>query len=135
MDTICCPFLKGDVKEDPRKEFLYWSDDGDLFAIRYNKWKISYIEQYHEGLDIWLRSYEKLRGPLIYDLYMDPFERAPFSLEYDKWNMEHIYFMYGATAYVAKWLSSFKEFPPRQKPASFNLDDIMKKMTEKPSGN
>jgi arylsulfatase A-like enzyme len=129
------PFLKGEVKESPRKEFLYWSDDGDLFALRYNRWKISWIEQYHEGLDIWLRSYEKLRGPLIYDLYADPFERGPFSLLYSEWNIQHIYFLYGATAYVAKWLSTFREYPPRQKPASFNLDDVMRKMTEKPGGN
>jgi arylsulfatase len=60
--------------ESPRKEFLYWSDDGDLFAIRVLDWKISFIEQYHEGLDIWIRDYEKMRGPLGYNLRSDPFE-------------------------------------------------------------
>lgn len=124
------PFFKGDLKEDPRKEFVYWSDDGDLFALRYGRWKISFIEQYNTGLDIWLNQYTKLRGPKIYDLYGDPFERGPFSFEYDRWDVEHSYLGYGALAYVAKWLSTFKEFPPRQKPASFNLDEIMRKMTE-----
>ncbi|HEX5171736.1 MAG TPA: arylsulfatase [Cyclobacteriaceae bacterium] len=129
------PFLKGDVKEDPRKEFVYWSDDGDLFAIRYNRWKISFIEQYHEGLDIWVRDYTKLRVPQVYDLYADPFERGPNSFEYPEWQVHHIYLTYGALAYVAKWLSTFREFPPRQKPASFNLDEVMRKMSEKQGSN
>lgn len=129
------PFLKGDVKEDPRKEFVYWSDDGDLFALRYNRWKISFIEQYHTGVDIWVRGYEKLRTPQIYDMYADPFERGRTSFDYNRWMVEHIYLTYGALAYVGKWMSTFKEFPPRQRPASFNLDEIMRKMTEKPSTN
>ena len=129
------PFLKGDVKEDPRKDFVYWSDDGDLFAIRYGRWKVSFIEQYHQGIEIWTKDYTKLRVPQVYDLYADPFERGPFSFEYDEWMLNHVYFTYGALAYVAKWLATFREFPPRQKPASFNLDEVMRKMSEKPGGN
>ncbi|HVY74804.1 MAG TPA: sulfatase-like hydrolase/transferase, partial [Puia sp.] len=129
------PFLKGDVKEDPRKEFVYWSDDGDLFALRYGRWKISFIEQYHTGIDIWAKDYTKLRAPSIYDLYADPFERASQSSWYPDWQAHHFYLTYGALAYVAKWLSTFREFPPRQKPASFNLDEVMRKMSEKPGGN
>lgn len=129
------PFLKGDVKEDPRKEFVYWSDDGDLFALRYGRWKLSFIEQYETGLSIWDKDYTRLRAPMIYDLFMDPFERGPQSSWYPDWKAKHIYFLYGATAYISKWLSTFREFPPRQKPASFNLDEVMRKMTEKPGGN
>ncbi len=129
------PFLKGDVKEDPRKEFLYWSDDGDLFALRYGRWKLSFYEQYNTGISIWQNEYTKLRLPFMYDLLADPFERGPQSSWYPDWQAKHAYLMYGATAYVAKWLSSFKEFPPRQKPASFNLDEVMRKMSEKPGAN
>jgi arylsulfatase len=129
------PFLKGDVKEDPRKEFVYWSDDGDLFAIRYNRWKISFIEQYHEGMEIWSKDYTKLRMPYVYDLLADPFERAPYSIEYADWHVHHVYLTYGALAYVANWLSSFRQFPPRQKPASFNLDEVMRKMSQTSKGN
>jgi arylsulfatase len=129
------PFWKGEVKENPRKEFVYWSDDGDLFALRYGRWNISFIEQYHEGLDIWVKDYTKLRGPQIYDLLADPFERGPSSFEYPQWEVNHFYLTYGALAYVSKWLGTFREFPPRQKPASFNLDEVMRKMSEKPSGN
>ena len=114
---------------------MYWSDDGDLFAIRYNRWKISFIEQYHQGFEIWTKDYTKLRVPLAYDMYGDPFERGPNSFEYTNWAARHIYLNYGALAYVGKWLSTFREFPPRQKPASFNLDEIMREMTKKPAAN
>jgi arylsulfatase len=129
------PFFKGEVKESPRKEFVYWSDDGDVFAIRFGRFKSVFIEQNHEGLDIWRKGFEKLRVPNVYDLLADPFERGDTSLKYDDWLIHHIYVNYGATALVAKWLQSFKEFPPRQKPASFNLDEVMRKMTERPGSN
>jgi arylsulfatase len=67
------PFFKGEVKESPRKEFLYWSDDGDLFALRYEDWKIVFIEQNHKGLDIWTQGFNKLRVPKIFNLRADPF--------------------------------------------------------------
>ena len=124
------PFFKGEVKESPRHEFIYWSDDGDVFAIRYNRWKMVFTEQNHEGLDIWRKGFEKLRVGKLFDLYADPFERGDESLMYDQWFLHHAYTMYGATALVAQWLQSFREFPPRQKPATFNLDEIMQKMTE-----
>jgi arylsulfatase A-like enzyme len=123
------PFFKGEVKESPRKEFLYWSDDGDLFAIRVLDWKISFIEQYHEGLNIWLKDYTRLRGAMIYNLRSDPFERGPNSFLYDNWLIHRTYLVVPAQAVVAKWLDSFKEFPIRQKPASFNLDEVMRKLT------
>jgi arylsulfatase len=67
------PFFKGEVKESPRKEFLYWSDDGDHFALRYEDWKIVFIEQNHKGLDIWTQGFNKLRVPKIFNLRADPF--------------------------------------------------------------
>lgn len=123
------PFFKEEVKESPRKEFLYWSDDGDIFGIRYGRWKIVFIEQNNEGLDIWRKGFEKLRIPDMYDLYADPFERGDKSMEYDLWVTHHAYLLYGAQALVGQWLATFKEFPPRQKPASFNLDEVMQKMS------
>jgi arylsulfatase A-like enzyme len=123
------PFFKGDVKDSPRKEFLYWSDDGDLFALRYDRWKIVFIEQNHEGLDIWMRNYETLRLPKIFDLRADPFERGDSSFLYDSWFVHRVFLDYGAQALVAQWLQSFKDYPIRQKPASFNLDEVMRKLT------
>ena len=125
------PFFKGEVKESPRKEFFYWSDDGDLFAIRVMDWKISFIEQYNEGLDIWLKDYTRLRGPLCYNLRSDPFERGPYSFLYSNWQAHHAFMFVPAQAIVAKFLESFKEYPMRAKPASFNLDEVMRKLSPK----
>jgi arylsulfatase A-like enzyme len=129
------PFFKGDVKESPRKEFLYWSDDGDLFAVRMNQWKIIFIEQYHTGLDVWRKGFERLRIPNLYNLRADPFERGPESAAYD-WGyfVPRGFVIVPAQAVVAKWLESFKEFPIRQKPASFNLDEVMRKLSEPQTG-
>jgi arylsulfatase len=129
------PYFKGEVKESPRKEFLYWSDDGDLFAVRVNQWKIAFIEQYHTGLDVWRKGFERLRIPNLYNLRADPFERGPESAAYD-WTYfaPRGFIIVPAQAVVAKWLESFKEFPIRQKPASFNLDEVMRKMSE-PQGS
>jgi arylsulfatase len=123
------PFFKGEVKDSPRQEFLYWSDDGDLFAIRIRDWKISFIEQYHQGLAIWDNDYTRLRAPNIYNLRADPFERGAYSSWYPDWKVHRAFLLVPAQAAVAKWLASFKEYPIRQKPASFNLDEVMSKLT------
>jgi arylsulfatase A-like enzyme len=123
------PFFKGEVKESPRQEFLYWSDDGDLFAIRVRDWKLSFIEQYHQGFDIWTKGFEHLRVPSVYNLRSDPFERGTFSAWYADWQIHRAFLVVPAQAIVAKWLATFKEYPIRQKPASFNLDEVMNKLT------
>jgi arylsulfatase len=123
------PFFKGEVKESPRKEFLYWSDDGELVALRINQWKLSFKEQEHTGLDVWKRDFTNLRAPNIYNLRTDPFERGPESFEYGKWMADRAFLIVPSQAVVAQWLGSFKEFPIRQKPASFNLDEVMQKLT------
>jgi arylsulfatase A-like enzyme len=121
------PFFKGEVKESPVKEFLYWSDDGDLFAIRLQNWKVVFIEQDHTGMDIWQKGFEKLRVPKLFNLRADPFERADTSIYYNDWLTHRVFVQVPVQAVVARWLESFKEFPIRQKPASFNLDDVMRK--------
>jgi len=128
------PFFTGQVKESPRKEFLYWSDDGDLMAIRLNNWKISFMEQHgHVGPEYpagpWQSEFTKLRAPTIYNLRADPFERATDSIEYGKWMAERMCLIVPAQAAVQQWLSSFKDYPMRQKPASFSLDEVMEKLT------
>jgi arylsulfatase len=125
------PFFKGEVKESPRKEFLYWSDDGDLLALRINQWKISFKEQEHTGLDVWQREFTNLRAPRIYNLRSDPFEQGTTSFEYGKWMAERMFLIVPSQAVVGQWLASFKEYPIRQKPASFNLDEVMQKLSPK----
>jgi arylsulfatase len=122
------PFFKGEVQQSPRKEFLYWSDDGDLFALRYSNWKIVFIEQNHTGIDVWMQGFNKLRLPKIFNLRADPFERGDSSFLYNDWLAHRAYIVFGAQGVVAEWLQSLKEFPIRQKPASFNLDEVMRKL-------
>lgn len=134
------PFLKGEVKESPRKEFIYWSDDGDLMAIRMGNWKAAFMEQHAEimpntPIGVWQGEFTKLRAPNMYNLRSDPFERSGDSIYKGDWQAKRAFLLVPAQAAVAQWLSSFKEFPPRQKPASFNLDEVMKKMTEAPASS
>jgi arylsulfatase len=125
------PLLSGQVKTSPRKDFLYWSDDGDLLAVRIQDWKISFIEQYHAGLAIWDYDFTRMRAPNIYNLRADPFERASYSSWYADWKSHHVFLLVPAQTVVAQWLASFKEYPIRAKPASFNLDEVMRKMSPK----
>lgn len=130
------PALKGEG-DWPREEFLYWTDDGSVAALRYNKWKFTFLKQNAEGIDVWRSPFEELRAPMLCDLRADPFERAEHeSIGYNKWWIEHMYVFAPAGAYVGKWLQSFKEFPPRQKPGSFNLERVMEAvMNQQGTGN
>jgi arylsulfatase A-like enzyme len=124
------PALKGEA-EWPRKEFIYWTDDGSVAAMRYNAWKVTFLKQDAEGLKVWLEPFTPLRAPMLTNLRMDPFERAEQenAMGYQRWYLEHMFAIAPAGAYVGQWLQSFKEFPPRQKPGSFNLDRVMEAVT------
>jgi arylsulfatase len=124
------PYFKGEVAQGPRKEFLYWTDDGDLAAMRYDKWKLTFLEQRAHGLDVWREPFVPLRAPYIFDLRADPFERAQYeAIDYGHWFADHIYLMVPAQGFIAQWLGTFREFPPRQKPASFSLNQVMQQLT------
>jgi arylsulfatase len=127
------PFLKGEVKQSPRDGFLYWSDDGDLLAIRVNNWKVVFKEQRAKGIDVWREPFADMRIPKLFNLRSDPFEQGEDStLFYDKWFTDHVFIQVPAQAIAAKWLESFKEFPIRQKPAAFNLDRVVEQFMPKP---
>jgi len=125
------PFLRGEVKENPRKGFLYWSDDGDLMALRVGNWKATFAEQRAKGLNVWREPFVSLRAPKLYNLRSDPFERGDDdgSMFYDKWMADRAFLLVPAQAIVADFLKTFQEFPPRQKPASFSIDGVMEKVT------
>jgi len=129
------PYFKGETTNSPDKEFLYWSDDGDLFAIRVLNWKIAFVENNSTGLGVWKQTFTRLRVPDIFNLRADPFERGDTSMQYDDWMMHRAFVVVPAQAIVAKWLDSFKEFPMRQKPSSFNLDEVMAKLQEAGKGS
>ncbi len=125
------PFLKGDEKKCPREGFLYWSDDGELLALRVHQWKAVFMEQRAHGLDVWREPFSQLRIPKIFNLRADPFEEGEDGFFYDKWMADRAFLLVPAQMIVAQWLESFKEFPPRQKPASFNVDHIVEHMMPK----
>jgi arylsulfatase len=128
------PFLKGEEKNSPREGFLYWSDDGDLLAVRVREWKIAFMEQHAElsatlPVSVWQGQFTKLRVPMLYNIKSDPFERGPESIFYARWQVEHVWVQVPVQVLVHKWIESFKEFPPRHKAASFTVSDVMEKIT------
>ena len=129
------PYFKGETKEGPRHEFLYWTDDGEPAALRYNRWKMLFLEQPAHGFSVWETPFVQLRVPKLFDLHADPFERAEYEgIDYSHWRLDRVYLIVPAATYVGQWLSSFKEFPPRQTPASFNLNQVMTQITNAGSG-
>lgn len=122
------PFFTGETKEAPRKGFLYWNDDGALVAIRIQDWKINFKIQEHKGAEVWAREFTNLRAPALCNLRSDPFERGDESMLYNKWGVDRVFIIVPAQALVAQWIQSFAEFPPRQKPATYNLDEVIQKM-------
>ena len=115
----------------PRKEFFYWTDDGELAGLRYQKWKLVFLEQREHGFGVWSNPFIPLRVPLIEDLHADPYERASYEAsDYAHWMIDRVYLLVPAQAYVGQFLMTFKDFPPRQKAASFSLDQVMQKLQE-----
>jgi arylsulfatase A-like enzyme len=125
------PMLTGETDKSPRKEIFYFSDDGDLTALRYDDWKLIFMEQkQYKTFRAWIEPFTPLRVPLIFNLRRDPYERSyRTSNTYYDWMIDRAYFLVPAQAYVGNFLATFREFPPRQKAASFSLDQVMEKMT------
>jgi arylsulfatase len=115
----------------PREDFIYWTDDGSVAALRHGDMKVTFLEQDAHGLRVWQDPFKVLRAPLLTNLRMDPFERAEYehAMGYQRWYIEHMWTIAPAGAYVGNWLQSFRDFPPRQKPGSFNLDRVMEAVT------
>jgi len=135
------PFLKGDVDKSPRQGFMYWSDDGDLLAVRVRQWKVAFMEQLAEAdpqtpLGVWQSAFTVRRAPAMYNLRSDPFENGPNTIYYGDFVAHRMFLMVPAQAIVGKILETFKEFPPRAKAASFTVSDAMEKIsTASPSQN
>jgi arylsulfatase len=130
------PHLMGKEPKSPRQGFIYFSDDGDLVAIRFQNWKCVFMEQRCEGtLRVWAEPFTPLRVPKLYNLRTDPFERADTtSNTYWDWVISKGYIIMAAQAIVQPFLETFKEFPPRQKAASFTIDQALRKMESATSG-
>jgi arylsulfatase len=117
-----------------RKEFFYFSDDGDLLAVRYENLKVHFMIQEATGIDVWRHPFTTLRAPIFFDLAVDPFERGQEGMNYNDWWYRRAFVAVPMQAIVGRTLASFKEFPPRQKPASFTIGDALEKLTAPTSG-
>ncbi len=109
-----------------RKEFFYFNDDGSLVGLRYNQWKLVFAEQRAHGFDVWQEPFVTLRLPKLFNLRSDPFETADHEgMDYERWRIEHVFLLVPAQQYVGQFLSTFAEFPPRQKGGSFGIDQVL----------
>ena len=124
------PYFKGEEKKGPRVEFFYFSDDGDLTALRYDHWKCVFMEQRVQGTcAIWSDPFIVLRVPKLFNLKTDPYERADItSNTYWDWMFDHVYLLLAAQKVVGEFLATFQKYPPRQKAASFTVDQVMDKL-------
>ena len=127
--------LADPVSDDPRREIFYWTDDGNLAGLRYDQYKAVFMEQQAHGLEVWMQPLVPLRAPKLFNLRSDPFERAEHEAGgYDKWFVEHMFAFVPAQSIVAKHLETYKEFPPRQRPGSFSVDQAMELLSN-PQGS
>ena len=124
------PYLTGEVEKSPRPGLVYFSDDGDVLALRFDNWKVVFMEQRAQGtLQIWAEPFVSLRVPKLFNLRTDPFERADVtSNTYYDWLLENDYIILAAMGLVTQFLATFEEFPPRQKAASFTIDQVVEKL-------
>jgi arylsulfatase A-like enzyme len=120
----------------PRREFFYWTDDGNFAALRYAQYKLVFLEQEAHGLEVWMKPLVPLRAPKIFNVRSDPFERAEHEAgAYDTWFVEHAFVLVPAQVIVGQYLQTFQEFPPRQEPGSFSVDQAMERLMEQRSRN
>ncbi len=124
------PYLTGKEKTGPRVEYFYFSDDGDLLALRHGNWKMHFKVQDQPGtLEVWQRKFRDLRLPYLFNLRTDPYERATItSNTYWDWYIRHVFLLVPAQEKVGEFLGTFKDYPPRQKAASFTIDQVLQKM-------
>ncbi|MGA9252623.1 MAG: sulfatase-like hydrolase/transferase, partial [Roseobacter sp.] len=131
------PYLLGEEDDTPRKEIFYFSDDGDLTALRYEDWKAIFLEhRFPQTLRAWAEPWTALRIPLLFNLRRDPYERSNItSNTYYDWYLDRAYVLLPAADYIGSFLATFQEYPPRQKPGSFTIGDAAEMITEGAAGS
>ena len=124
------PYLTGQTPKGPRESYFYFSDEGDLMALRYDNWKFNFAVQPAEGtLAVWIHEFDHPRVPYIFNLRTDPYERASItSNTYYDWLIDRIFLLVPAQQYVGQFLATFKDYPPRQKAASFTIGQVLEKL-------
>jgi arylsulfatase len=128
-------YLSGKSDRDPRHEFFYVNDDGQVVAIRYEAWKAVFLENRGEAFGVWREPFTELRVPLLFNLRRDPFEKAQHnSNTYNDWFLQRPFVVVPLQGLAAQFLQSMKDYPPSQTPGSFNLEKIQKQIESAASG-
>jgi len=123
------PYLIGQTNKSARPEYFYFSDDGELLAYRDERFKYHFSVQLATGMDVWRMPLTPMRAPLMIDLQSDPYEYSwDASAYWERWGMEHAFLILPAVAKVTAYLTTYKDFPPRQRPASFSIDQVIGKL-------
>ncbi|GFO82200.1 MAG: hypothetical protein A49_18270 [Methyloceanibacter sp.] len=129
------PYFSGEVDESPRKEFIYVNDDGQIVALRYDAWKVVFLENRAKGFQVWREPFVELRVPLLFNLRRDPFERAQHNANvYDDWMLDRAFVLVPMQGLAAKFLQSMQDYPPSQSPGAFNLTKIEEKLKQNITG-
>jgi arylsulfatase A-like enzyme len=129
-------YLSGKTNDSARNEFIYVNDIGEIVAVRNQDWKVTFMENRSEKLALWREPFVELRAPLLFNLRRDPFEKAQHnSNTYEDWYIDHVYIIVPSVAQVAKFLMTFKDFPPSQTAGSFNLTKMQKQIEEMGKSN
>ncbi|MDN3641156.1 arylsulfatase [Lutimonas halocynthiae] len=119
------PLWSGQTEKNPREYFIYGTDAAEISAIRFgDRWKAMYMEQKAIGQEVWIYKLESLKAPLLFDLRMDPFEKARETNSYQDWYARNIFMFGWAGSYVVEFKKTFKEFPPAQAPATWNVTEM-----------
>jgi arylsulfatase A-like enzyme len=131
------PYLTGQERKSPRKEYFYFSDDGDLVAFRFDNWKAVFAQQRAPGtMLVWGEPFVHTRLPWLYNLRTDPYERATITSNvYWDWYFDHVYLLVPMQGFVGQFLESFKDYPPRQKAASFTIDQVLETLSQPAAGS
>jgi arylsulfatase len=130
------PLLTGQTQEGPRKEFYYFNDDGQMVAMRYQRWKVVFLEQRAHAFGVWREPFVQLRVPKLFDLRMDPFERADTdSNTYNDWFIRRVFILVPVQVAARQFYETFREFPPRQRPDAFNLDAVLRSIESATTAN
>jgi arylsulfatase len=128
-------YLGGKAKESPRKEFMYVNDDGQVVAIRYDDWKVVFLENRGQAFGVWREPFTELRVPLLFNLRRDPFEKAQHNANtYNDWFLDRAFVIVPLQGLAARFLQSMKDYPPSQTPGSFNLQKIQKQLERSAGG-
>jgi arylsulfatase len=129
-------FKSGGEGEGPRKEIFYFTDVGELAAVRHQDFKVHFMIQEAHGFDVWKNPYTPQAWPSVVDLRADPFERAMHeSIGYGLWATKRMYTISAAAVITGRFLETFLDYPPRQTPGSFSVDAIMRSLEAARAGN